>query len=460
MDSKRLGAGARAGSASAVWRLAKGFEGTILLEQNSTCMQQDMQLLRFEVDGLFGRYHHTIDFPISKPDRPQPSIVILHGENGIGKTTVLRMIDGLLRLDFNVFRQNPFNFAELQFSIGGSIRVECNDIEARTNPLVVRFNNMVVKLNPLEPGGMTEADVPGVEAFREAFSKARESLAFEFIDTSRMLRQRPPDDERMTHEEYFIRLKERPTVNPKALSPRGHSSISERVAKFINEAQVNYRRFFATSESDLFENILNKLMHAAETEVELQPLLDRLAVISDQNTRFKGLGIEVDGWDRNHINKVVSEAAKGAAQKQALAALAAFVEVFEARAAERALLADRLDTFLCLMKEFFHDKIITLSPKDGLIIRTTGAVSRVLGERQLSTGEFHLLYLLVAALVTQRRGTIIAIDEPEMSMHLAWQRTLIRALVRCASKAEPQFIFATHSPDIAADFPGALKEIK
>jgi predicted ATPase len=58
---------------------------------------------------------------------------------------------------------------------------------------------------------------------------------------------------------------------------------------------------------------------------------------------------------------------------------------------------------------------------------------------------------MVAALVTKRRGTVIAIDEPEMSMHIAWQRKLVDALLRCASNASPQFIFATHAPDIVAE---------
>ena len=71
-----------------------------------------------------------------------------------------------------------------------------------------------------------------------------------------------------------------------------------------------------------------------------------------------------------------------------------------------------------------------------------------------------LLFLMVAALVTRRRGTVIAIDEPEMSMHIAWQRKLIPALVECASNAEPLFIFATHSPDLAASCPGAMVELK
>lgn len=67
---------------------------------------------------------------------------------------------------------------------------------------------------------------------------------------------------------------------------------------------------------------------------------------------------------------------------------------------------------------------------------------------------------MVAALVTRRRGTVIAIDEPEMSMHIAWQRRLVPALVECASGAEPLFIFATHSPDVASSFPQALVELR
>jgi predicted ATP-binding protein involved in virulence len=39
-----------------------------------------------------------------------------------------------------------------------------------------------------------------------------------------------------------------------------------------------------------------------------------------------------------------------------------------------------------------------------------------------------------------------------MSMHLKWQRQLVRALIECASNAQPQFVFATHSPDIAAEY--------
>lgn len=148
----------------------------------------------------------------------------------------------------------------------------------------------------------------------------------------------------------------------------------------------------------------------------------------------------------------------GEGQQQALTVLGSYVEQLESRAAERALVADRLVTFERLMKEFLGDKSIAIDPRVGIQIRAQSG--EPLEERQLSSGELHLLFLMVSALVTRRRGTVIAIDEPEMSMHIAWQRRLIPALVECASKAEPLFILATHSPDLVASFPDAMIELK
>ena len=55
---------------------------------------------------------------------------------------------------------------------------------------------------------------------------------------------------------------------------------------------------------------------------------------------------------------------------------------------------------------------------------------------------------------------MIAIDEPEMSMHISWQNKLVKALLKISSKANPQFIFATHSPDIAANYNNSFKTAK
>jgi len=58
-----------------------------------------MQLRRFEVVGLFGDLNHAIPFPVPGDEATEPAVVVLHSLNGVGKTTVLRMLDGMLVKD-------------------------------------------------------------------------------------------------------------------------------------------------------------------------------------------------------------------------------------------------------------------------------------------------------------------------------------------------------------------------
>lgn len=65
----------------------------------------------------------------------------------------------------------------------------------------------------------------------------------------------------------------------------------------------------------------------------------------------------------------------------------------------------------------------------------------------LSSGEKQVLYILIQALRSGESSLII--DEPEISMHIDWQKALIPALTRL--NPDNQLIIATHSPEIMAD---------
>jgi len=87
----------------------------------------------------------------------------------------------------------------------------------------------------------------------------------------------------------------------------------------------------------------------------------------------------------------------------------------------------------------FSDRSIDVESKEG---RRIGLVS-------LSSGEKHLLLILVEALLAEHNT--ILIDEPEMSLHVDWQRSLLNAMRTL--NPDTQVIVATHSPEIMADVP-------
>jgi hypothetical protein len=67
----------------------------------------------------------------------------------------------------------------------------------------------------------------------------------------------------------------------------------------------------------------------------------------------------------------------------------------------------------------------------------------------LSSGEKQLLRLFLETLAAS--DVPIIIDEPELSMHIDWQRELVSAL--STLNPDAQLILATHSPDVMADVP-------
>jgi len=97
---------------------------------------------------------------------------------------------------------------------------------------------------------------------------------------------------------------------------------------------------------------------------------------------------------------------------------------------------------------------VAVSARDGIALSSPDGTR--LAEHQLSSGEYHLLFLMVAALATRSRGSVVAIDEPEMSMHLKWQRRLVPALLECAEGGEPLILLATHSPEVCRSCPESL----
>ena len=72
-----------------------------------------MSILSVKVFGLFGYFDHEIPF------HTQDRITILHGPNGVGKTTVLRLIKNIFSRNFLAVSRISFNKIVIEFSPKG-----------------------------------------------------------------------------------------------------------------------------------------------------------------------------------------------------------------------------------------------------------------------------------------------------------------------------------------------------
>ena len=89
----------------------------------------------------------------------------------------------------------------------------------------------------------------------------------------------------------------------------------------------------------------------------------------------------------------------------------------------------------------FSEKEIEIKLKGG----------RAIALQFLSSGEKQILYIFVETLLASANSIII--DEPGISMHIDWQKILVRSMRSLNPIA--QIILATHSPEIMADVPDA-----
>lgn len=95
---------------------------------------------------------------------------------------------------------------------------------------------------------------------------------------------------------------------------------------------------------------------------------------------------------------------------------------------------------------FSRGKKLGLTDNELQILLADG---RILPIAQLSSGEKHLIKILLSSMTSGPNA--ILIDEPELSLHLDWQRLFVQTILSLNPTC--QLILASHSPEVMADVP-------
>jgi predicted ATP-binding protein involved in virulence len=89
---------------------------------------------------------------------------------------------------------------------------------------------------------------------------------------------------------------------------------------------------------------------------------------------------------------------------------------------------------------------MSIDKNSGFIFETSEG--KPLSIRDLSSGEQHELVLFYELLFKASPNALILIDEPELSLHIAWQIEFVNDLEEIIKLTDFDVLIATHSPDI------------
>jgi len=107
-----------------------------------------------------------------------------------------------------------------------------------------------------------------------------------------------------------------------------------------------------------------------------------------------------------------------------------------------------INLFKDKINKFFQDteKEITLDENNSLIFKLKD--KSYLTPYQLSSGEKQILIIMLNIMLLENKETILLMDEPEISLHVEWQKVFLETLLELNPNL--QIIIATHSPAIVS----------
>lgn len=132
-------------------------------------------------------------------------------------------------------------------------------------------------------------------------------------------------------------------------------------------------------------------------------------------------------------------------RKEDARALKVYFEDFEEKYRQYEALINKLEMFTEMVNDRLLFKRVCIF-EDTLQVVDNDNPEKKLALSQLSSGEKETVVLFYQLLFEVPDGVILLIDEPEISLHIAWQRKLAEDLKKIVEQKRLTAIIATHSP--------------
>lgn len=426
--------------------------------------------------GLFD-YHITLD--------TSENITILTGPNGYGKTTILNIIYHFFNQQFSYFQK--LNFESISFEFSESKRMELTKKEKKA----ILTNNTAIF-----PRVYTDIHINFFDSEKKIGtfiydSELRELIANE-LKNFFSLRQIEEDlwintrtNEKISLNNFLNLYKEQlPEHFISLIKKKQSEEKNNPIIIFLNslniylikEQRLLHKIFGRDKEEDTFLNTielyaeeLKKLIEEKQLEayqitqkldssfpkrlIETKTVIDeatfkkRFAKLKDKQSKLQQFGITTVEQEIPDYN---TESAK---------VLSVYLNDSEEKLSVYDDLLTKIDLFVSIISQKdFAFKTLQISSGKGFSFYQNKTL-QPLSLTDLSSGEQHEVVLLYELLFKTAPNTLILIDEPEISLHVIWQKAFIDDLKKISKLKRISFLVSTHSPQIINNYWGLTRDL-
>jgi len=426
-----------------------------------------MLLKHVIVQNILGEYTHEIRFNDNK------NYAIVYGPNGVGKTKLLEIIKAASELSYDTLMELPFSKATLTYDDTTELSITRTSIyneEEDENSYYGTFSLALPDGSKATWSAVDENDE--FDARMDSVSKlygellARFTSQDEVHETSPNSIKRwisPSNDVEMRNAPPAIRLfkdhsnchlietqrlkiqraQDRfPDHRPRKLRDYRETDdritvLSEQIIQLLNEAQTQHSQLSQQKERSFPSRVLSAAQNHRKRDA------DRIRELYKSQNEF-----------RDRLAKIVSDNVSegldlpdGNLDDWALALLELYVQDASEKLKPFEKILERIELLQKLVNKRLLNKTLSINENKGLTIRHNGKNEEI-PLTSLSSGEQHQIILLCDLLLNVKEGALVLIDEPEISLHVAWQLDFIPDVIQIAELVGFRFIVATHSPQI------------
>lgn len=409
-------------------------------------------ITRLVIEKLFGRFNYIVEL-----DRN--NITIITGPNGFGKTTILKIISALSAADIRYFYKLEFSEIIFYFNNGDSFSIQ-QSFSRRHKELAINGKTL---LTPI----ITRAMALGVPWLRRTSPRKwfdlrsreyfdQEELAFHIFDGIDEDMDYFKDvlgfnDEQLKKYKYTfeaMKLASKKCGNVRLITEQRLISkefdednkvhvidvineLPNKIKEKINKITANYSRKANALDSTYPQRLLS-------TKVGLSGVEEFDKKMRDAQKKFSRLS----NYDLTYLPMINAEQYSAEFSK----ALKIYFDDFNEKYAVFEKFIDKLDLYTDIVNERLNFKKIYITREDGIVVKDDNGKTIELD--LLSSGEKQEIVLFYELIFETDGQLLLMIDEPEISLHIVWQRMFMRDLEKVAELGNLKVIVATHSPQI------------